>query len=113
MDGVLTDFVTAVVQLHGREDLIADWPNGERDIPKILQLSRSEYWKVIDAQGAEFWASLKPFHWFSELVALVREYGPMTILSAPSLSPACLEGKVRWLYSHFPPEKGRKFTDYL
>lgn len=37
----------------------------------------------------------------------------MTILTSPSLAPSCLEGKVRWLYEHFPKEKGRHFSDFL
>jgi 5'(3')-deoxyribonucleotidase len=79
----------------------------------VLNLSRTQYWKVIDAQGADFWASLEPFAWFGELVALMREFAPVTVLTSPSLAPSFLEGKVRWLYAHFPREKGRHFSDFL
>ncbi len=113
MDGVLTDFVSAALRLHGQPESLQNWPPGERDIPKLLRLSRTQYWNLIDAQGADFWASLEPFPWFSDLVTLVREFAPLTILTSPSLAPPCLEGKVRWLYSHFPREKGRQFTDFL
>ncbi len=113
MDGVLTDFVSAALRLHGRLEALEDWPEGERDIPRILKLSRTQYWKLIDEQGADFWASLKPFEWFSQLVGLVREFAPITILTAPSISPSSLEGKVRWLYEHFPRENGRVFNSYL
>jgi 5'(3')-deoxyribonucleotidase len=113
MDGVLTDFVSATVRLHGQPDVLQNWPPGERDIPQVLHVSRTHYWNLIDAQGADFWASLEPFPWFADLVALVREFAPMTILTSPSLAPTCLDGKVQWLYSHFPKEQGRRFTDYL
>ena len=113
MDGVLTDFVSAALSLHGRLDALEHWPEGERDIPKVLNLSRTQYWKLIDEQGADFWASLKPFSWFGQLVALVKEFAPMTILTAPSISPSSLEGKVRWMYEHFPKENGRVFNSYL
>jgi 5'(3')-deoxyribonucleotidase len=113
MDGVLTDFVSAALRLHGRPGALHDWPRGERDIPKMLNLTRTQYWKLIDAQGADFWASLEPFSWFGELVALAREFAPVTVLTSPSLAPSCLEGKVRWLYAHFPKEKGRHFSDFL
>lgn len=113
MDGVLTDFVRAVLHLHGQPDALNNWPLGERDIPKVLNLSRTQYWKLIDAQGGDFWASLEPFPWFMALVELVREFAPMTILTSASLSPSSLEGKVRWMCQHFPKEKGRQFNDYL
>lgn len=113
MDGVLTDFVSAALRVHGRPDALERWPAGERDVPKMLNLSRTQFWNVIDAQGAGFWESLEPFPWFSELIALAREFAPVTILTAPSLAPHCLEGKVKWLHAHFPKDKGRLFTDYL
>ena len=113
MDGVITDFTTAVLRLHGKTKLMSTWPRGERDIPKVLGISRTKYWEMIDSQGAAFWHSLQPLPWFADLLALIREFGPMTILSAPSLSPASLEGKAHWLYEHFPKVKGKRFTDFL
>lgn len=113
MDGVLTDFVGAVLRLHGQSDLLETWPPGERDIPKVLGMSRGAYWKLIDEQGSDFWASLKPFDWFQELIECVRAVAPFTILTASSLDPGCSSGKVRWLYEHFPKVEGRRFTDYL
>jgi len=113
MDGVLTDFVRATLALHGRTEALENWPAGERDVPAVLGISRTEYWRLIDEQGADFWAGLAPFPWFEELVALVREFGPMSILTAPSLAPACLDGKVQWLYNHFPKVRGKRFTDFI
>lgn len=113
MDGVIADFVSATLALHGRAEALENWPAGERDIPAVLGMSRSEFWRVIDEQGADFWAGLAPFPWFEELVALVREFGPMSILTAPSLAPACLDGKVQWLYDHFPKVRGKRFTDFI
>ena len=39
MDGVLTDFVSATLTLHGRAGALATWPAGERDIPAVLGIS--------------------------------------------------------------------------
>lgn len=113
MDGVVSDFISASLRLHARLDALDAWPPGERDIPKVIGVSKGLFWKVIDAQGGDFWASLAPFPWMAELIALVREFGPLTVLTAPSLSPSCVEGKVRWLYEHFPKENGKRFTDFL
>jgi len=88
MDGVLTDFVSAVLRIHDRIELLKNWPPGERDIPKVLGLSRGAYWRKIDEQGSDFWASLEPYPWFDELIALVRGLSPFTILTAASLSPS-------------------------
>lgn len=113
MDGVLTDFVTATLTLHGQPHALQTWPTGQRDIPQVLGVSKSEFWRRVDEQGADFWAGLAPFPWCDELVALVREFGPLTVLTSPSQSPACLDGKVRWLYEHFPKVGGKRFTDFL
>lgn len=112
MDGVISDFTTASLRLHGQPDALSTWPAGERDIPKVLKLSRTQYWNVIDAQGSDFWSSLAPYPWFKELVGLVEEFAPMTILTAASLAPSCLEGKVQWMYRHFPKVKGKVFNRY-
>lgn len=113
MDGVLTDFVGASLQLHGRADAMQNWPLGERDIAKVLNISRTQYWRVIDEQGADFWAALEPFPWLAELLEVSRSFAPITILTSPSIAPSCLEGKVRWLHRHFPKVNGRHFMDYL
>ena len=113
MDGVLTDFVGAALRLHGRTELLDNWPRGERDIAKVLGLSRGAYWSKIDEQGSDFWASLEPYAWLHELIDVVRDVAPFTILTAPSLSPSSAEGKVRWMYEHFPKVEGRRFTSYL
>ncbi len=113
MDGVISDFVTASLTLHGWNGSTEDLPPGDRDMARVVGVTRSHFWSLIDAQGADFWATLPPFPWFADLVGLVREFAPMTILTSPSLSPSCLEGKVRWLYTHFPKVNGRCFSDFL
>ena len=113
MDGVLTDFVRATLSLRGQSDLLLTWPKGERDIHKVMGISKTEFWRIVDNQGADFWAGLPEFAWSKSLVALVREFAPMTILTSPSLSPSCFEGKVRWLYENFPKVDGKRFSDFL
>jgi 5'(3')-deoxyribonucleotidase len=113
MDGVLTDFVGASLHLHGRPDVMSGWPVGERDVAKVLNISRTQYWRLIDEQGADFWAGLEPFPWLADLLEVSRDHAPVTILTSPSIAPSCLEGKVRWLHRHFPKVNGRHFMDYL
>ena len=113
IDGVLADFTGATTQLHGRQEILNSWPSGERDIPKVLGISRSEYWRKIDDAGPGFWEELKPYPWFEDLIALARETAPFTLLTAPSLSPHSLAGKVAWIYRHFPKVAGKRFGDFL
>ncbi len=113
MDGVLADFVGAALRVHDRDDALDNWPKGERDVPKVLGISRNQYWKKLDAQGSDFWANLEPYPWFAELIEMVREVAPFTILTTSSLAPSCFEGKVRWLYEHFPKVDRRRFRDFL
>lgn len=113
VDGVLADFTTAALQVHGRLDAISSWPIGERDVPKVLGISRTQYWKLIDEQGADFWENLEPYPWFEELISLVRCYAPLTLLTASTLSPHCSSGKVAWISKQFPKTNGRTFTDFL
>ncbi|MCA9072771.1 MAG: hypothetical protein KDA84_27800 [Planctomycetaceae bacterium] len=111
MDGVLVDFSSAALRLHGVEDI--EWPRGEWDFPKVLGISRGEFWSKIDSQGSEFWANLEPYPWYRELLDLVAEAAPFSILTSPSLSPSCPKGKLVWLSKHMPRRNGRVFRDFL
>ncbi|MCA9214571.1 MAG: hypothetical protein KDB27_15975 [Planctomycetales bacterium] len=113
MDGVLSDFFSAALRIHGRLELLDEWPRGQRDIPGVLGLSRRAYWNKIDEQGSVFWASLQPYPWLDELIQAAREVAPFTILTAPSLAPGCSEGKIRWMYEYFPKVEGRSFANYM
>lgn len=113
LDGVLADFTRASLRLHNGEHLLENWPVGERDIPKVLGISRTAYWKQIDSAGQAFWESLEPYPWFDELIALAQETAPFALLTAPSLSPSSLAGKAAWIQKHFPKQNGRIFRDFL
>ena len=109
MDGVLSDFVTAALQLHGRIETLQNWPAGEWSMPKVLGLSRESFWSRIDEQGSEFWRQLAPYAWLDELTALVGAQAPFTILTSPSRDPHCPTGKIQWLREHISP----RFNAYL
>ena len=109
LDGVLADFVGAALELHGRPDVLDNWPPGEWNISAVLGVSSGEFWKALDRQGAGFWESLEPFPWTFELLDTIGKVAPFTILTCPSLDPGCLDGKVRWLHRHL----GRSFRDFL
>jgi len=109
MDGVLCDFVHSSLALHNRIDLLDDWPLGERRIPQVLGISKSSFWAKVDEMGHEFWSQMPPFDWTQDLVSLVEEHAPYTILSSPSLNANCPTGKINWLRNHIHGS----FRDYL
>ncbi len=109
MDGVLTDFVGEVLRLFERPEVLERWPPAVWDIERVLGVSRRCLWTRIGEQGEAFWENLQPYPWAKELVKLVREIAPLTILSSPSQQPASLSGKLKWLHKHFGPG----FRDFL
>ena len=113
MDGVLTDFVSAALRVHDQADVLDAWPRGERDIPKVLGVSRGEFWRKIDAQGVEFWSQLERYPWLHALIDEVQKHAPWSILTAPSLAPHSSQGKIIWLRNEIPKVKGRAFSDFL
>lgn len=109
MDGVLVDFVTAALRLHGRMDVEENWPAGTWDFPTVLGISDREFWHPIHEAGAEFWASLTSYPWCDELLSLIADSGNWSILTSPSHDPYCSAGKIRWLQERF----GRGFRNFL
>ncbi|MDB4614339.1 hypothetical protein OAH18_01485 [bacterium] len=109
MDGVIADFVTAALRLHGGAEALANWPPGEWDMAKVLGLGTSAFWQPIDKMGADFWADLKPYAWTPQLISLIEEFAPYTILSSPGLGEEAPTGKIRWLREHVKSD----FASYL
>ncbi|MEO0444581.1 MAG: hypothetical protein AAF191_00750 [Verrucomicrobiota bacterium] len=113
IDGVLADFTASALRVHGRSEMIDQWPKGERDIPKVLGISRSQYWRAIEAEGSDFWRELEPYPWFRELIDLVQSTAPFSLLTAAPLAPSSVAGKVAWIDHHFPKVEGRRFRDFF
>ena len=100
MDGVLVDFVNLALKIHDREDLQTNWPPGETDIHRLLNISKSDFWEKLDSLGASLWKNLPPYPWYQELIGIVESFSPWTILTSPSLNPECPTGKVQWMNLH-------------
>jgi len=113
VDGVLANFTSAALRVHGAESMLDRWPVGERDLPKVIGISRTQYWKKIDSLGSSFWENLEPYPWFSELIEYVDSVAPFSLLTAAALSPDCARGKVEWIGKHFPKKDGKRFMNFL
>ena len=106
MDGVLVDFISGACRLHSRdpEEVIANWPRNVWDICQVLDIPENEFWFSIDRSGEGFWMSLEQTSWAGKLVHLVKELSSeWYVVTAPSRSPSCSSGKVKWLQSFFGP----------
>jgi len=56
VDGVLMDFLGHSLKWHDRMDMYEFYPRGVWDIPTVLGLSATEFWKKIDNE--QFWSTL-------------------------------------------------------
>ena len=93
-DGVLADFVSASIRVHGQSlahDEVTDW-----EYFREWGLSSNQFWKPL--RGREFWyEQIKPYPWAPELLSKLSALGDVTILTAPSADPECPAAKIEWL----------------
>lgn len=110
MDGLLTDFVPAAAKLHGVSYKTEDHPIGQWHIWDEWGLTVDEFWAPIDSAGPEWWGSLPPTPYMTELLQLVEEVSDdWCILTSPSRSPSSHSGKRIWLQEYF----GLGFSNYV
>ncbi len=110
MDGVLCDFVSAAMRVHGKTFDEAAWPKGRNDLAAILGVTTTAFWQGIDRFDEEqgFWCRLKAYPWLHDLTAMAEPFG-FTIATAPSRDSFCAAGKIQWLQRHF----GERFSGYM
>ncbi|MFO0916500.1 MAG: hypothetical protein U0795_26320 [Pirellulales bacterium] len=113
MDGVLADFAGAARTLLGQRSSVASRPERADGIHSVLGISESEFSRLVEGQGADFWTRLPELEWSKTLVDLVRRFAPMTVLDSTSWSPGCYEGKAQWLGDKLPMVAGKRFSDFL
>ena len=111
MDGVLVDFVRGAVSTFGKEydDLMTGWVPGVYNIEEIIGISKTQFFKKIDASGEDFWANLPPYPYAREFYEHCAAMAPTYILTAPTLHPTSFAGKICWLHNWF----GTGFRDYV
>ena len=100
MNGVLCDFITPAMALHGRAYVPDAWPKGEWDAAKVLGVSVKDLWKKISMQGESFWVGLKPYPWAHHLVRELLKIDQVIIATSPSRAASCYAGKRTWLMDH-------------
>jgi len=102
MDGVLVDFISGAldalnkryqknITLRQYASEFGAWPTYD-----YYGITEKDFWKTID-DTRWFWYNLKPMPWYKELYGYLSSMGDVTIVTAPSLSIACIEEKLAWL----------------
>lgn len=109
MDDVLFDFVGEALRLHGRPEVLDNYPPKEWRLSAVLGISDADFWGKIDDAGPGWWANLPLLPRAMELVELCRTYAPITIATSPSRHWHSAAGKIQALQKHFGPD----FRDYM
>lgn len=111
MDGVLVDFFTAALRVHGMEHLAENWPAGEWDMAKVMGITNGEFQAKINATP-RFWATLPDHCWKTDLIQMCGEKcAEMAIVSDHwwARNSECAKQKVDWLQAEF----GLNFRNYF
>ena len=109
MDGVIADFHKQVGRIYGINDLSKTWPNkGSWDLAKAVNLSRPEHspitdsmvWKFVEKFKTPFWSTIELLPWAELLYSTLCNLGEVYILTSPTDSKYCFEGKLAWIREH-------------
>ena len=98
MDGAIVDFVGGACEYYGQPHHKRNWPPGQYDICKVLELSPKYFW---DNLPPHFFYNLLPMHDAGRIVEFFdTQY--TCILSSPAGDPQIATDKIRWLAKYFP-----------
>lgn len=104
MDGVLADFVGAMVKAHGKEDPYKNGKHkGNFSMEEAWKMPLETFWKP--ANFVDFWASMKKTPEADDLVSFVeKKFGKenVAILTTQSEHPSSVIGKIKWIDSNYP-----------
>ena len=94
MDGVLTDFDKAFMEVSG----------GIFPSEYEKNFGKDGFWKLIDAEGADFWEKMPWMPDGKTYWDYIKEYNPI-LLSSPSRSSTSRLGKRLWVKNNLPGTK--------
>ncbi len=106
MDGVIANFNQAFLDLLPSHNITHDDLDEWEVWRTVGMKSNQELWDVINGQGSDWWANLKPYPWFVDMMVGLREIAPVILLSTPGWSADAAKGKLQWIQQHFGFEYG-------
>ena len=105
IDGVLADFVGGAGKVVGYDPAVVTiW-----DYYHLVGKTEDEFWAIVDAAGAEFWADLPSYPWRQKVYDYCSSLGDTILLTTNSKHHKSAEGKVLWMQKYF----GENFRNYL
>lgn len=109
LDGVVADFVGAVMIANGIDPDGFEWPSehlGNWNLHEVLGISKSKMW--LEAHRHEWWDNLTPYPGAVDFVTrLQEEMEQVYFLSSPSLDHHSFSGKAAFVGRHFPNVSSR------
>lgn len=111
LDGVITDFVKATCQAHGRENPYeGENPSEEWHMDKVFGMTSEQFWAPLSS--VNFWASLEwTIDGIEILKAVEDTFGKenICILTSPMKDHDCSGGKHWWIAKNLPDYERRFF----
>lgn len=112
MDGVLVDFMTPALELHGVDNLYDDPKHkGNWNTHEILGMTMEEF---LAPMTVDFWSNLD---WTHDGRSILKQLEKREIcLLSNAITPTAMEGKLKWIEKHLPEYKNKYLfgpTKYL
>lgn len=94
LDEVLVDFLGGAMAVH-------NLGKGQPRLQWNLGLDEATFWTPIHALGEEWWANLRPFSWFYQVLELASKGRDWYVVTRPQNTVDSYTGKIKWLSKHF------------
>lgn len=105
MDGILTDFLSGALRVHGLppDYLGQNHPIGTWDVSHCVGGTPDKFWEPIHNAGAGFWEDLDPLPLAGHVAEMMNEqFGTKWyVVTAPSRHTSSYVGKINWLRRFF------------
>lgn len=102
LDGVLAQFVPAVIELFGSK--IKETDVKSYDYYTYLGVSEAEVWQKVKEEK-DFWVKLKKYPWANELVGYLErnwDISDLVLCTKSSPDPYSAANKITWIQTNFP-----------
>lgn len=93
MDGVIVNFIDGIIKSLELDLSHDDWATW--DYHEKLGISKSAFWRAMHEK--DWWRSLLPYPWASELVRELKKDYEVVYCTSPSLDSSCPSQKIEWL----------------
>lgn len=109
MDGVVADFVGAIIKSHKLDIQHDDWTDW--NYHREVGLTDDEFWEPT--YGSDWWfIDVEAYSWATGLFTALREIGTVVFCSTPNDAINCAADKARWLNHYLGNHQEMVFTKH-